>query len=289
MAFLASRYGTNVLGAFDAIRYDKPFLNNMAGPIAESTGISNELAGLLTNIMDTQTSGPADPNFLTLNELVAILDAPYLGSGGYAQPTVFDGLYPPLKYLLANNGDISAVVQGMGIPLPGILNHTNTVSESMPNILSAVGSHNRFNIDYLGVLEACGSYGNALGSVLGLGKAILDAINGLLRIVIGAILGVLSAGIAAIVAVVQAFLDAIKAIIKPLYDLIAKELSYLMGLFAELAKQGLALFLAFVNDPCVRAVVDSLGSPALKDAVRLGNVIDSTDDFIPYIIQNQVI
>jgi phage-related protein len=280
-------YINNVASMYRAIKAGQPFVNTMAGPISETTNLSGQVVGVLTGIMDNPSliTGPGDPNFNVLNEVVKILDAPYLGSGGFAQPTVFDGLYPPLKHLLSSNGDLSTVVQGMGIPLPGILNHTNTITESMPNILSAIGAKDNFNLTYLNAVEQCAEYFGIMGLLLGIGKQLLDAANSILQTFLQAINAAIAAGIQAIVNVVNQFLEPIKEAIKPLYDKLKQEVEQLEELTQDLLDQALAFTLSVITNPCIRAVVEAIGSDEVKSAFNTLSKIDSPDDIVPVIIQ----
>lgn len=277
-------YDTNIISVYNAIKTGAPFVNTLGTPIIDATGLTDRTVGVLTNVMDNYiaTGGfIGDSNWVTLNDVVTILDAPYLGNGGFAGPTVFDNLYPPLKYLLANNGDLSAVVQGMGIPLPGILNHTNTITESMPNILSAIGAKNSFDLQYLGAIETCAAYTGILGSLLGLGQQLLNAANA----VVGAILGLALLGLSALLAGLAALLAPLREAIRKLYEMLAGEQSQLSQLYQILNDQALAALLAVTQDPCIRSVVNAIGNPTLKRAVDNINRVDSLDDFVPVILQ----
>lgn len=293
-------YINNVASMYSAIKAGQPFLNTMAGPIADVSqkivslvGERNDqgvltVSGILTNIMDDPSlipGGPSDPNFTKLNEIVKILDAEYLGSNGFSQPSVFDGLYPPLKHLLSSNGNIATVVQGMGIDLPGILNHTNTLTENMPNILSAIGAKDNFNLTYLNAAEQCAEYFGIMGLLLGIGKQLLDTLNSLLQEFLQALLAAINQGIAAIVAVVDQFLQPIKDAIKPLYDKLVEEVNNLENLTQDLLDQALAFILATVTNPCIKAVVEAVGSDEVKSAFNTLSKIDSPDDIVPVVIQ----
>lgn len=280
-------YVNNVASMYNAIKAGQPFVNTMAGPIADTIGINQQIVGVLTGIMDNPSliSGVNDPNFLTLNEIVKILDAPYLGNGGFSQPTVFDNLYPPLRHLLSDNGNLATVVQGMGVDLPGILNHTNTITENMPNILNAIGAKNNFNLTYLNAAEQCAEYFGIMGLLLGVGKQLLDALNNVLQSFLQAILAAISQGIAAIVQVVNQFLEPIKEAIKPLFDKLSEEVSSLASLTKDLLDQALAFTLAVVTNPCIKAVVEAVGSDKVKRAFNTLSKIDSPDDIVPVVIQ----
>lgn len=282
-----SQYDTNILEMYRAIKSGKPFINTLGTPIKDSVGLNDQTVGVITNIMDEYILGGGsigDPTWVKLNDILTILDAPYLGSGSYAQPTVFDNLYPPLKYLLAGGGDISAVVQGMGIPLPSILNHTNTITESLPNILNAMGLKNSFDAKYLGVanaVETCLTQAGIMGSLLGMGKQLLDVIN----TVVKGILGLAVLGIAALLAGVYKLLEPLRNAIRQLYEMILGEQSALRQLYDFLNDYALASLLAVTQDPCIRAIVNGVGSEKLKRTFNSINKVDSLDDFIPLIIQ----
>ncbi|MEM5878328.1 MAG: hypothetical protein QXF12_05610 [Candidatus Aenigmatarchaeota archaeon] len=282
-----SQYDTNILEMYRAIKAGKPFINTLGTPIKDSTGLTDQAVGVITNIMDEYLlngGSIGDPNWVKLNDILTILDAPYLGSGSYSQPTVFDNLYPPLKYLLAGGGDISAVVQGMGIPLPSILDHTNTITESLPNILNAMGLKNSFDMKYLGVVnavETCLTQVGIMGSLLGLGREILNVINTIVK----GILGLAVLGIAALLAGINSFLQPLKEAIRNLYELILGEQSAIRQLYNFLNDYALASLLAVTQDPCIRAIVNAVGSEKLKKTFNSINKIDSLDDFVPLIIQ----
>lgn len=282
-----SQYDTNILEMYRAIKSGKPFVNTLGTPIKDASGLTDQTVGVITNIMDEYLLGGGmvgDPTWVTLNDVLTILDAPYLGSGSYAQPTVFDNLYPPLKYLLVGGGDISTVVQGMGIPLPSILNHTNTITESLPNILNAMGLKNSFDSKYLGVanaVETCLSQTGIMGSLLGIGKQILDIINTAVK----GILGLALLGITAIVAGVYKLLEPLRDGIRKLYEQILGERSAIKQLYDFLNDYALASILAVTQDPCIRAIVNGVGSEKLKRTFNSINKVDSLDDFIPLVIQ----
>ncbi len=272
---------------YRAIKSGKPFINTLGTPIKDTFGLNDQIVGVLTNLMDEYVLGGGmigDPNWVKLNDILTVLDAPYLGSGSYAQPTVFDNLYPPLKYLLAGGGDISAVVQGMGIPLPSILNHTNTITESLPNILNAMGLKNSFDAKYLGVanaVETCLTQVGIMGSLLGLGKQILDSINTIIK----GILGLAVLGAAALLAGINQLLQPLKDNIRKLYEMILGEQSTIKQLYDFLNDYALAALLAVTQDPCIRAIVNGVGSEKIKTAFNSINKINTLDDFIPLIIQ----
>jgi len=276
-----TKYDTNLIEMYRAISSGKPFINTLGTPIKDTTALSDQVVGVITNLMDEYIAGGGtigDANWISLNKILTVLDAPYLGSGSYAQPTVYDNLYPPLKYLLSNNGDISAVVQGMGIPLPGILNHTNTITESLPNILNAMGMKNSVSAALLNkanAVETCLSQTEIMGLLLGLGQELLNTVNTVLK----GILALALLGIAALLAGIATLLAPLKKAISELYNQLIKENKALQELYKFLEDYALASLLAVTRDPCIAAIVNAVGSEKVKSSFMKLRKIERLEDF----------
>lgn len=262
----AIKYNTKLI--YDAIKSSGQVVYNTLDPLVQSTAtLADNVVSNLTQIMDNLTTGPGDPYFDRLNELVKRIDRTYYGQGVFADSFSINNGNPSVKALLDKSNNLKSLNPEFQKEIPSLATHVENMVKDFPKILSAVEQKQTFAkkiLDQAG--SDCNEYLNFFGTLLGQAEVFVNEVTTIFNQILDQISQLATATIDVITNALEPFISLLDQSIGWIVDVIERELNALADLFNELVDQMVASVLAVTDNPCIDLAIQILGAPDVLDA-----------------------